>query len=165
MQLAALGQHHWSARRRAWPGTAPRPNVISNAAHAMTRTIFAGLVFAVLYGIAVRVFVLLRARRESTRWHLPAIALASTVGGIGFYIAQQVRSPHSPTWLDLPAFAIMCFAASAIPLLFELAVVIPSRLARTSSIRVPARLGQAPPPPPTDSDTPPNPSLQRTPPG
>lgn len=120
------------------------------------RTFVAGLVLALIYGAAVRVFILLRARRESSQWHWSAVGASSLLGGIGLYAAQQIRMPHPPAWRDLPAFAILCLAASSIPLLLELGVVVPARLARKASIGVPAPPGPPAPPPSTTADTPPN---------
>lgn len=131
----------------------------------MIRDVAAGVVFAILYGVAVRVFVVLRAQRESARWHPRGLALSTAIGGLAFYAAQQIRMPHFPEILDLAAFAIMCLGASAIPVLFELGVVLPARWASRTSFRAPQPQPPHQGPPPNPSDTSPDPSLQRTPPG
>ena len=103
----------------------------------MIRTALAGVLFAVVYGIALRLYQVLRARRASERWHGSAVAWSALLGGAAFYAAQQVRSPHVPGWLDVPAFLILAIAAAAIPLLFELVTVVAARAALRGAIAVP----------------------------
>lgn len=102
--------------------------------------VLANVVFVVLYAIALRVYAHLRARRETHRWHLGAVAAAGAIGGAGFYLAQQLRDPYVPRWLDLPAFAILTVAAASIPLLLDAALVVRARLLRRQSLRAPATL-------------------------
>lgn len=105
----------------------------------------AGLVFAVLYGVALRIYTVLRAQRDSIRWHGRALFLSTLAGGAAFYLAQQIRAPHAPTARDAAAFAILCLGASAIPVILELGTVIPARLARGATLRVPQSPGEGPP--------------------
>jgi hypothetical protein len=100
----------------------------------MIITILAGAIFAILYGIAVRLYLFLRAQRDSTRWHPAAVLWSTLLGGAAFYVAQQIRMPHAPSLLDLAAFLIMCLGASAIPGLLELSVVLRSRLAASTTL-------------------------------
>jgi drug/metabolite transporter (DMT)-like permease len=102
------------------------------------RTVLAGVLFAAVYGVALRWYRYLRVRRPSERWHLGAVARAALLGGAGFYAAQQVRVPHVPGWWDLAAFAIMAVAAASIPVLLEIASVVAARAARRGSLEVPA---------------------------
>jgi ribosomal protein S18 acetylase RimI-like enzyme len=97
-------------------------------------TLLAGIVFVVVYGVAIRGYLLLRARRDADRWHWGAVAAAGLVGGLAFYLAQQVRMPHRPSLLDLAAFAIMAVAAAAIPTLLELRCVVAARLLARSTV-------------------------------
>jgi hypothetical protein len=112
----------------------------------MLRTLAAGLTFALLYGIAIRLYFYLRLRRDAHRWYVSAVALAASLGGLAFYVAQQIKTPHAPTWLDLVAFLIMAVAAGAIPMILETVHVIRARLLRQSTLQVPrTALRQQPP--------------------
>jgi hypothetical protein len=103
----------------------------------MLRTIAAGLTFALFYGIAIRLYLYLRVRRDAHRWHVSAVALAASLGGLAFYAAQKIRQPHVPTWLDLVAFLIMAVAAGAIPAILESVHVIRARLLRQATFQAP----------------------------
>ena len=101
----------------------------------MLRTAAAGLAFALLYGIAIRLYLYLRVRRDTHRWHISAVALAASLGGLAFYAAQQIKQPHAPTWLDLVAFLIMAVAAGAIPAILETVHVLRARLLRQTTFQ------------------------------
>jgi hypothetical protein len=103
----------------------------------MLRTVAAGLAFALLYGIAIRLYLYLRVRRDTHRWHIPAVALAAGLGGLAFYAAQQIKQPRVPTWLDLVALLIMAVAAGTIPAILETVHVIRARLLRQATFQVP----------------------------
>lgn len=92
------------------------------------RTTVAGLVFALLYGAGMRLYFYLRAGGDSHRWHLPVVAVAGLLGGLGFYLAQQIRSPHPPGLLDIPAFVIMAVAAASVAAILETFYVLRARL-------------------------------------
>lgn len=113
----------------------------------MSPTVLAGLLFAVVYGVALRLYQYLRVRRASHRWSPEAVVAAASLGGAGLYAAQQLRDPHVPRWLDLPAFLIMVVAAAAIPVMFEVSSVLAARAAIRPTIAVP---------PPRDPDGPPD---------
>jgi hypothetical protein len=103
----------------------------------MLRTVAAALTFAFLYGIAMGLYWHLRVRRDSHRWHIPAVAIASGLGGLAFYAAQQIRDPHVPTGRDLAAFLIMAVAAGAIPAMLETVTVVRARLLRKTTLQAP----------------------------
>jgi len=103
------------------------------------RTAIAAIVFALLYGAGIRIYTYLRARRDADKWQSLAVAAASLVGGAGFYVAQQVKSPRPPALLDIPAFAIMAVAAGAIPAILETTRVLQIRLLRDAKVEVPRR--------------------------
>jgi Na+/proline symporter len=105
----------------------------------LIRTAIAALVFAVLYGTGIRLYAYLRAGRDTHRWQVLAVAVASAMGGMGFYAAQQVRSPRPPTLLDIPAFVIMAVAAGVIPAILETTRVLQVRLLRDARVEVPQR--------------------------
>lgn len=113
--------------------------------------LFAGLVFALLYGIALRLYVYMRAGRDDDRWHPRAVVVAALLGGFAFYLAGQLRSPYVPRWMDLPAFFILSVAAAAIPLILELRIVPRARtLRRASGFELPSSSG--PPLPHEEAD-------------
>ena len=104
----------------------------------MLRTVAAGFVFALIYGVAIRLYLYLRAQRDFARWHPRAVLVAASLGGVAFYSAQQIRQPHTPSWRDLAAFLIMTFAAAAIPAILDTAQVVQARLLRRTQLRAPA---------------------------
>ena len=99
----------------------------------MIRTIVAGSVFTLVYGVAIRLYVYLRNRRPSEKWHVMALIYSGLVGGTGVYLAEKIRHPVFPQWLDLPAFLILAFAASSIPIFIELRVVLTARWRKNKS--------------------------------
>jgi len=103
----------------------------------MLRNAVASLLFVLLYGAAIRVYFYLRLRRDDHAWHPWAVALAAGIGGVAFYVAQQIRQPHAPTWRDLVAFSIMAVAAGAIPAILETVQVIRARLLRKTRLQAP----------------------------
>ena len=108
---------------------------------AMLRTVVAWLTFTLVYGIAIRLYLYLRVRRDSHRWHGSAVALASALGGFAFYLAQQIKQPHAPSWRDLLAFLIMAVAAGAIPAILETVHVVQARLLRQTKLEAPRDAG------------------------
>jgi hypothetical protein len=94
----------------------------------LLRAAIAGLTFAALYGVAIRLYFYLRASRETHRWHLSAVAAAGLVGGAAFYVAQQIQTPHAPGVLDAAAFVIMAVAAAAVPAILETVHVVQARI-------------------------------------
>lgn len=117
----------------------------------MHRTTLATLLFGLLYGLTLRLYRRMRVARDNRRWHPGALLLAAFLGGVAFYSAQQLRAPRAPTWLDVPAFAILMIAAGTIPGLLELATVLGARMATRESLRTggkpPAAPGEAADPP------------------
>jgi hypothetical protein len=102
------------------------------------RTLLAGITFVLLYGVAIRLYLLLRARRDAGRWHAPAVLLAGALGGLAFYLTVQIKAPYAPRLLDIPAFLIMAAAAAAIPVILELATVVRARAQKSSTLETPA---------------------------
>lgn len=103
------------------------------------RTVLAGITFSILYGVAIRLYLYQRARRDADRWHAPAVILAGCLGGVAFYLSLQIKTPYVPRLLDVPAFLIMAMAAAAIPVILELRVVARARMLRNATLRTPAR--------------------------
>jgi hypothetical protein len=99
--------------------------------------VLANLLFVLLYAVAIRVYLSRRAHREAHRWHFSAVAVAGAIGGAGFYLAQQLRDPYVPRWLDLPAFLILAVAAASIPLILDVSLVVRAHLLRRQTFRTP----------------------------
>jgi hypothetical protein len=101
------------------------------------RTILAGITFTILYGIAVRLYVYRRVRRDADRWHVPAVMKSGLLGGLAFYLSSQIKSPYVPRLLDIPAFLILAIAATAIPVIIELKVVLQARRLKKATLQSP----------------------------
>ena len=96
---------------------------------------FAGFVFAALYAVAVRGYLHARALRDADRWHWGAVCSSGLLGGVAFYVSLHLRNPQTPSLLDLPAFLILCLAASSVPALMEVGVVVRARLLKQAEIK------------------------------
>jgi drug/metabolite transporter (DMT)-like permease len=83
----------------------------------------ARLAFVAAFGLAVGLYGRLRRRYPRKEWQWGPIVVAAVMGGLAFYLSQQIARPHVPGLIDLPAFLIMVVAAGTMFVVFETAVI------------------------------------------